>query len=146
MKKILVDYTKCTGCRQCETACSANHYEGETNPAKSRIRIFIDEENALFHPVISGPFTNAECTSKNVININGIEYDECTICRASCPGRPWFFEPGTNIALKCDFCGDPPDPQCVAICAHGALQLIDDLGISRVTRKKRAPKKEEEET
>ncbi len=138
MKKILVDYTKCTGCRQCETACSAAHYDGEVNPLKSRIRIFIDEPTVTFHPVISGPFTNAECTSKNVINIGGQEFDECTVCRASCPGRPWFFEPDTNIALKCDFCGDPPDPQCVAICAHGALQLVDDLGVHRAAKKKKA--------
>jgi benzoyl-CoA reductase subunit BamC len=96
------------------------------NPQKSRIRIFLDEDHAIFHPVISGPFTNAECTSKNIILLEGVQYDECTVCRASCPGRPWFFEPETKIALKCDFCGDPPDPQCVAICAHGALQMIDD--------------------
>jgi Fe-S-cluster-containing dehydrogenase component len=126
MKRLMIDHTKCTGCRQCETACSAFHYEGEVNPQKSRIRIFLDEDHAIFHPVISGPFTNAECTSKNIIHLEGVEYDECTVCRASCPGRPWFFEPETKIALKCDFCGDPPDPQCVTICAHGALQMIDD--------------------
>ena len=126
MKRLQINHTKCTGCRQCETACSAFHYEGEVNPQKSRIRIFLDEDHAVFHPVISGPFTNAECTSKNIILLEGVQYDECTVCRASCPGRPWFFEPETRIALKCDFCGDPPDPQCVAICAHGALMLIDD--------------------
>ena len=126
MKRLQINHTKCTGCRQCETACSAFHYEGEVNPQKSRIRIFLDEDHAIFHPVISGPFTNAECTSKNIILLEGVQYDECTVCRASCPGRPWFFEPETKIALKCDFCGDPPNPQCVAICAHGALMLIDD--------------------
>ena len=126
MKRLQINHTKCTGCRQCETACSAFHYEGEVNPQKSRIRIFLDEDHAVFHPVISGPFTNAECTSKNIILLEGVQYDECTVCRASCPGRPWFFEPETKIALKRDFCGDPPDPQCVAICAHGALMLIDD--------------------
>ena len=126
MKRLQINHTKCTGCRQCETACSAFHYEGEVNPQKSRIRIFLDEDHAVFHPVISGPFTNAECTSKNIILLEGVQYDECTVCRASCPGRPWFFEPETKIALKCDFCGDPPNPQCVAICAHGALMLIDD--------------------
>ncbi len=131
MKKILIDFKKCTGCRQCETACSASHYNGEVNPQKSRIRIFVDEDNSIFHPVISGPFTNAECTSKGIVYIDGKPYDECTICRAVCPGRPWFWEPETNIPLKCDFCGDPPDPQCVAICAHGALQLIDDSGFEK---------------
>jgi benzoyl-CoA reductase subunit BamC len=138
MKKILIDHKKCTGCRQCETACSANHFDGEVNPEKSRIRVYIDEENSIFHPVISGPFTNAHCTAKNIIIMNDVEYDECVVCRASCPGRPWFFEPGTKIALKCDFCGDPPDPQCVAICAHGALEMVDDLGIPRIRKKKKS--------
>jgi len=123
MKKIVIDYGRCTGCRHCEAACSLKHYENEVNPKKSRIRVFMDEDR--FFPVISGPFTEAECTSKNIVFIEGKEYDECTICRASCPSRPWFREPDTDVALKCDFCGDPPDPQCVKVCASNALTLID---------------------
>ena len=137
MKKIHVDYKKCTGCRLCETACSENHYDCEVNPKKSRIRVFSDDDNGIYFPIIAGPFTNAECTSKNVVEIEGIEYDTCTMCRSSCPGRPWFWEPDTKIPLKCDFCGDPPDPQCVAVCPSGALLLVDDLGISKMWKKKK---------
>jgi len=125
MKRIKIDHNKCTGCRACEAICSLKHYENVVNPKKSRIKVFRDEETFLFFPVIAGPFTEAECTSKNIVNIEGREYDECTLCRASCPSRPWFREPDTEVALKCDFCGDPPDPDCVKVCASEALSLIE---------------------
>lgn len=125
MKKIKIDQQKCTGCRHCETACSLNHSEDSVNPQKSRIRVYMDEEQDIYYPLIAGPFTEAECTSKLVVNIDGKEHDECTLCRASCPSRPWFKEPDTQVALKCDFCGDPPDPQCVLICTSGALTVIE---------------------
>jgi benzoyl-CoA reductase subunit BamC len=125
MKKIKIDQQKCTGCRNCETACSLNHCEDTVNPQKSRIRVYMDEEKDIFYPLIAGPFTEAECTSKLVVNIDGKDHDECTLCRASCPSRPWFKEPDTHVSLKCDFCGDPPDPQCVQICTSGALSLVE---------------------
>ncbi len=121
MPRIKIDHKKCTGCRHCEAACSSEHYDGSINPKKSRIRIFIEGER--FYPVISGPPTDAECTSKIDYVLHGEEYDECTLCRASCPTRPWFREPDTDVALKCDFCGDPPDPKCVNVCISGALEL-----------------------
>lgn len=123
MKRIRINADKCTGCRHCETACSLHHFEGEVNPKKSRIRVFSEEDR--YYPVISGPFTDAECTSKNFMLMGGTEYDLCTLCRASCPSRPWFKEPGTEVALKCDMCGDPPDPSCVKWCNSGALSLIE---------------------
>ncbi len=124
MSRILIDHDKCTGCRHCEAACSLHHYENEVNSKKSRIRIF--SEGETFFPVIAGPPAEAECTSKYSIVMFGEVYDECSLCRASCPTRTWFREPGTDIALKCDFCGDPPDPRCVAVCASDALTLVDE--------------------
>jgi benzoyl-CoA reductase subunit BamC len=126
MKRIKIDHRKCTGCRHCEAACALKHYENEVNPKKSRVRIYLDEKADRFYPVIAGPPTEAECTSKFDIVIDGLEYDDCTLCRASCPSRPWFREPETDIALKCDFCGDPPDPHCVKVCASGALTMQEN--------------------
>lgn len=125
MVMIKIDHSKCTGCRDCEVACSIQHYDNEVNPKKARIKVFSDEERNVFFPVIAGRFTEAECTSKFHVVIGGEEYDMCTLCRASCPSRPWFIEPDTSIALKCDFCGDPPDPNCVKFCESGSLTLFD---------------------
>jgi benzoyl-CoA reductase subunit BamC len=122
MKKIKLDYDKCTACLSCEVACSLHHYQ-EINPQKSRIRIYMQKARSV--PVVAGPFTEEECTSKQIILDKGREYDECSLCRASCPTRPWFKEPDTEIALQCDSCGDPPDPQCVKYCLSEALTLIE---------------------
>ncbi|MBU1056339.1 MAG: hypothetical protein KKC46_21305 [Proteobacteria bacterium] len=123
--RIKIDHSKCTGCRHCETACSSNHYENLVNPALSRIRVYIDEAANQFFPVIAGPFTEAECTCKYDVIIDGKEFDECAVCRASCPRRTWFREPDTGVALKCDLCGEPADPHCVQICNHGALSIVE---------------------
>ena len=125
MIRIQIDHNKCTGCQYCETACSRKHYANEVNPKKSRIRVFEDEEKQRFFPIIAGPTTTAECTSKFDVVIAEQQYDDCTLCRASCPSRPWFTEPDTGIALKCDFCGDPPDPHCVKVCEKGALSIVE---------------------
>lgn len=118
MAKIKVDYTKCIACFACEIACSL-HHTGTINPKRSRIRVFV--EGDLSYPVIAGPYTNAECKAKNIIIIDGKEYDGCTICRASCPNKPVFKEPDTDMPLTCDFCG-----QCLKWCPTEALTIIKD--------------------
>jgi benzoyl-CoA reductase subunit BamC len=124
MPRIRIDYAKCTGCRLCETVCSLQHIDNTFNPKRARIRVFnMDDFN---FPVIAGPFTDAQCTSKGYIVIDGHEVDGCLVCRASCPAKPIFKEPDLDIPLKCDFCGDPPNPQCVQVCTSGALTLLED--------------------
>ena len=78
-----------------------------------------------FLPVSAGPYTDAECTSKRTIVINGTEVSECVTCRASCPSKPVFKEPELDIPLKCDFCGEPPDPECCKVCLSGALTFVE---------------------
>jgi Fe-S-cluster-containing hydrogenase component 2 len=123
MPKILIDNDKCTACHCCEVACSLKH-TGTVNLQRSRIRIF--REGDLFFPLIAGPYTEASCNSKHVMVINGQKLDACVFCRASCPVKPIFKEPDTEIPLKCDFCGDPPDPECVRVCPMGALTVVTD--------------------
>ena len=121
--RIRIDHSKCCGCKLCEVVCSLRHTDS-INPWRSRIRVFIREEFCL--PVIAGPYTEAACNSKGTIIIDGKEVDGCIPCRASCPVRSVFKEPDTGIPLKCDSCGEPPDPQCVKWCAPGALSLVEE--------------------
>ncbi len=77
MPRIKVDHAKCTGCRHCEIACSLNHVANTANPRRARIRVMKDENR--YYPVLSGPFVDAACTSKQFIEIDGIN----TICAPS---------------------------------------------------------------
>lgn len=121
--RIKIDHRLCTGCKMCEIACSLKHTEA-VNPWRSRIRVYVEEEFCL--PVIAGPYTEAACNSKGMIMVDRIEVDGCVVCRASCPVKSVYKEPDTGIPLKCDFCGEPPDPECVKWCVPKALTLTED--------------------
>jgi Fe-S-cluster-containing hydrogenase component 2 len=121
--KIRIDYRKCTGCRLCEEVCSLEH-TGAFQPTRSRIRVFVQEN--FYFPIIAGPYTESACNARHVTQVDGEEFDACILCRASCPVKPIFKEPDTEIPLKCDFCGEPPNPQCVSVCINKALVLVDD--------------------
>ena len=131
IRGIKIDVDKCTGCRSCEVNCSAFHAEPKysiVNPKRSRIRLFWDEDNDLFVPIIAGQYTDAECNSRNITVIKGKEYGECSFCRASCPSRDLFKEPDADIPLKCDMCGEPPPPDgpsCVKGCLDKALTYVE---------------------
>jgi benzoyl-CoA reductase subunit BamC len=127
IKDIKVDLDKCTGCRSCELACSAFHARpkySSMNPARSRIRVYVDEINDVYVPLRGGSYAQAECAGRNHYTIDGKHYTECSFCRASCPSRDWFKEPDTGLPLRCDMCEDTPplpEPMCVQACKFGAL-------------------------
>ena len=130
VREIAVDLGKCIGCRACEMACSAFHARpkyGSTNPARSRIRVIIDELNDLYVPTRAVDYTPAECTGRNAYTINGKQYRECGFCGFSCPSRDYFKEPDTGLPLACDMCdADPPltEPMCVQVCRSDALTYV----------------------
>jgi benzoyl-CoA reductase subunit BamC len=131
IKEIKVDLDKCIGCRACEVACSAFHARpkySSTNPARSRIRVVIDDLNDVYVPIRAGDYTPAECTGRHTYTINGKEYRECSFCGVSCPARDLFKEPDSGLPLKCDMCEDDPpisEPMCVQVCPHDALVYIE---------------------
>jgi len=131
IKRIEIDIDKCTGCRICEAVCSAYHYEPKyslVNPERSRIRVFFDEENDVYVPMLAGPYTQAECDCRKIYTINEQKYDECIFCPASCPSRDIFKEPDSGLPFKCDMCGEPPPPEgplCVAWCLDDALTYVE---------------------
>ena len=127
VKNIKVVVDKCTGCRSCEMACSAFHsvpIYSSLNPARSRIRIFVDELRDVYVPIRGGHYAQTECDGRTQYKINGKIYSECTLCPASCPSRDWFKEPDSALPLKCDMCEaipPLPEPMCVQMCKFEAL-------------------------
>ena len=133
VKVINIDVDKCTGCRACEVACSAFHANpkySSTDPARSRIRVILNEDKNIFLPVFAGVYTEAECNVRNVLTISGKEYNECWFCRASCPSRELFKEPDSGLPLKCDACENEPslpEPICVKWCTANCLTYEERL-------------------
>jgi benzoyl-CoA reductase subunit BamC len=127
IKRIKINADKCSGCGACEMICSSSHAEEKHsvgNVERSRIRVFFDEENDLYVPVLASAYTEAECDGRNVYMINGKEYNECSFCGVSCPARDLFKDPDSGLPLKCDMClQEPalPEPSCVTWCPIDAL-------------------------
>ena len=127
IKEIKVDLSKCNGCRACEKACAAFHAiprYSSFNPARSRIKVVIDEWNDQWVPVRAGGYVQAECTGRNHYVVDGKVFSECSFCPASCPSRDYFKDPDSGLPLKCDLCEDVPpleEPMCVQMCGRGCL-------------------------
>lgn len=111
-------------------ACSGFHAVpkfSSTNPARSRIRVVVEDRKDVYVPVRAGDYTQAECNGRNSYTIEGKEYSQCSFCSASCPARDLFKEPDSGLPLKCDMCADDPtltEPMCVQVCRPGALTYL----------------------
>ena len=127
IKNIKIDADLCNGCRACEVACSTFHATpkySSNNPARSRVRVLRRPLEDIYVPVYAGEYTPSECMGRNSYKIEDKEYDECALCRASCPSRDLFKEPDSGLPLKCDMCESVPEldePLCVKWCMVGAL-------------------------
>ncbi len=127
VREIKVDLDKCIGCRACEMACSGYHAVpkfSSTNPARSRIRVVVEDRKDVYVPIRAGDYSQAECSGRNSYTIDGKEYSQCCFCSVSCPARDLFKEPDSGLPLKCDMCADDPtlaEPMCVQVCRPGAL-------------------------
>ncbi|MHA2600715.1 MAG: 4Fe-4S dicluster domain-containing protein [Candidatus Thorarchaeota archaeon SMTZ1-83] len=133
LKNILsINAGVCTGCRNCELACSVAHTKS-FNPARSMIRILKDEAQCLIMPMVclqcDEPLCKAACPTEAIIdNEKGILYvneDECIGCMncvTACIYGGIEIDPLTMRASKCDLCGG--DPACVKACDYGAIKII----------------------
>jgi Fe-S-cluster-containing hydrogenase component 2 len=149
---IVVDYTKCTGCRTCETACSAyNHKQtvnGETvnglgNPYYANIRVY------SYNPDLDVPAVCAMCPDNPCIEACPVDPDPatgrralyrdeqtltvkndlercigCGSCAEACRVGVIIPNPETNAPERmCTLCDG--DPQCVKYCPFEALSSVE---------------------
>jgi len=151
LSMIIVDYSKCTGCRTCETVCSAfNHPEevngellkGTGNPYLSNIKVY------AFNPDVDVPAVCAMCPDNPCVEACPVDPDPstghralyrdsrtmtitvdpnrcigCKSCAEAC--RVGVIVPQLETALPermCTLCNG--DPQCVKYCPFGALSHV----------------------
>lgn len=134
LRSLVIDPALCTGCQQCELACSAEHGQG-FNPARSRIKIFEFEHGAKIVPYTCTQCAEAWCAKacpvealKRNLETGAIEVLEdvcvgCKVCTIACPFGTVNYIPETNKVAKCDLCGG--DPQCVVACPTAAITYRD---------------------
>jgi len=128
-----IDPLKCTGCRECETACSMKH-AGKKRSARARIQVLGDGTGPHdFHfPVTCQQCTDPPCMAacpKNAIHRDPesgrVLLDDnscvgCKMCVSACPTGAMGFDADLGIAYKCDLCNG--DPQCARVCQPEAVE------------------------
>ena len=120
-KSLHINPDKCTGCLQCEMACSYENY-GIFNPAKSRIKVF-----DFHHTGRKVPYTCTQCDEAWCLHacpVEAIKVDAatgakivlddvcvgCKVCTIACPFGTINYVQDTGKVQKCDLCGG--DPAC----------------------------------
>ena len=132
MKEILtINVELCTGCRNCELACSAAHTK-TFNPKRARIQILKDEVRNLIVPMVclqcETPLCKEACPNGAIVeNEHGILYVNhedcigCANCVTACVYGGIAIDPQSKKAIKCDLCNG--DPACVKACEYGAISV-----------------------
>jgi len=133
-KALHIDAEKCTGCLQCELACSFEN-EGVFNPSKSRIKVFEFDHGR--HTV---PYTCTQCAEAwcmqacpvdaIVLNLvtgaKDVLSDRCVgckVCTIACPFGTVNYDKDSGKVVKCDLCGG--NPACAEACPTEAIVFID---------------------
>jgi len=134
MKGLYIHPEKCTGCMQCELACSYVK-TGEFRPARSLIRVHIFDELASYSPYTCFQCKEAWCMTACPTNAIAINADTgakvvleaacvgCSLCAIACPFGTVFYNPDTRKAFKCDLCSGAP--ACATACPTGAIEYAE---------------------
>jgi carbon-monoxide dehydrogenase iron sulfur subunit len=146
MKKTRIEISidRCTGCRACETACSFR-YAGQYNPALSRIRVLSQQSICLSVPSVCMHCDDAPCAAacpegalyrEKEMDTVVLREDDCVgcgLCVGACPYGAMHLDEADEIAYKCELCAG--DPECIKVCAPGALRLVTGFQIDPAHQK-----------
>ena len=102
MRSLHIDPGKCTGCLQCELACSYEN-EGIFNPAKSRIKVFNFHDQGRFVPYTCTQCDEAWCMQACPVDAISVDAASgakvisdalcvgCKVCTIACPTQAITF-------------------------------------------------------
>lgn len=130
-KALIFNIDKCTGCMECELACSFLKH-GEFNPSKSRIRVTLFQDDALYIPTACYQCDTPGCAmvcptaaldkrkSDGLVPFYPEKCIGCKMCTIGCPFGVIHYDEHCGKVHKCDLCDG--DPECVRFCTYGALE------------------------
>jgi Fe-S-cluster-containing hydrogenase component 2 len=133
-KSLNISPEKCTGCLQCELACSLEK-EGSFNPAKSRIKVMEFGSMGRMVPYTCTQCADAWCVKACPVNAIVINHATgakeviedvcvgCKVCTIACPFGTINYSQATGKVVKCDLCGG--DPECAKACPTQAITYVD---------------------
>ena len=116
---------KCTGCMQCELACSWVQ-TGTFAPSKSVIRVNVFDEEASYAPYTCVQCDEAWCMSACPVDAISVDAKTgakvvsdaacvgCKVCTIACPFGTINYNQDSGKVIKCDLCGG--DPECAKAC------------------------------
>jgi carbon-monoxide dehydrogenase iron sulfur subunit len=151
MSKILMIHPdKCTGCRNCELACSFKQEE-DFRPGASNVHVFTWEREGFSVPMVCQQCDDPACLRvcptgamyRNADMPNVVQFDPaacigCKMCVIACPFGCVNYDSTVRSITKCDTCAGAPE--CVAFCPNGALEYVEDGEQTRARKKAFASK------
>ena len=144
-KTLVVDFQRCTGCRNCEMACSVYHLQA-SNPAKSAVRVVKREREGVNVPVVCQQCEEPACA--DICPVQAISRDAeteamivdedlcvgCQMCVVACPFGAITLDKDRRQAIKCDLCGGA-EPWCVRFCEPGAITYQSPSSVSQYKKR-----------
>ena len=124
MKRIMIDSSKCDGCKSCALACMDSH----RTDGKSGVETldFNDPANESRNEIVNDgkggylPMFCRHCSSPKCLESCG----SCFMCVMNCPYGIPKPDVGRTKIIKCDFCNDRAEgPACVAACPKRAIYV-----------------------
>lgn len=145
MRRIIVEYEKCDGCKSCSVACMQAHRKDKgtiydldlTDPANESRNFIYGMPDGTYRPVFCRHCDEPECVqscmSGALVKDNStglVTYDEkkcgsCFMCVMNCPFGVLKPDNLTRTkVIKCDFCAEAGgEPSCVKACPKEAIHV-----------------------
>ena len=143
MKRIMVDASKCDGCKSCSLACMQAHretpgtiYDLDMTDAANETRNFIYKNpRGGYTPIFCRHCDQPECVMSCMsgaltkdpdtghVHYNAEKCGSCFMCVMNCPYGVLKPDEKTHLkVIKCDFCIDKgEEPSCVKACPKEAI-------------------------